>query len=142
MIWVMGAIVLLLILTQAGSSTKGTGLSSMSNVSSAVQTIAQGIATAEGYYDGPGVIPYDNNNPGDIKVNGVIATYPDIQTGWNALYNQIQLMLDGRSSVYNPNMSISQVGQLWTGGDNATGWSDTVAGVIGVTPDTQLNQVS
>lgn len=111
-------------------------------VSAVVQSLAQGIATAEGYYDGPGVIPYDRNNPGDIKVNGVIATYPTIQDGWNALYHQVQLMLYGGSSVYNPSMSISDVAQLWTGGDNPTGWAQTVAGVVGVDPSTALNQLA
>ena len=112
------------------------------SVSSAVQAIAQGIATAEGYYNGPGVIPYDNNNPGDIKVGGVIATYPTAQDGWNALYHQIELMVSGQSSVYSPSMSISDVAQLWTGGDNPTGWAQTVAGVVGVDPSTPLEQIA
>lgn len=112
-------------------------------LSSTVQAIAQAIATAEGYYVGPGVIPYDRNNPGDIRgSDGQISTYSSAADGWNALYNQINLILSGQSHNYTPDMTIAQIAQIYTGADNASSWASTVASQLGVSVDTPISEVS
>lgn len=65
---------------------------------SLTDTLAQGIATFEGFFK-PGTLAQRNNNPGNLRAGvGQIGTdpngyaiFPDVQTGWNALYNQISL---------------------------------------------------
>lgn len=65
---------------------------------SLTDTLAQSIATMEGFFQ-PGTLAQRNNNPGNLRAgagqigrdaNG-FAIFPDVQTGWNALYNQISL---------------------------------------------------
>lgn len=65
---------------------------------SLTDTLAQGIATFEGFFK-PGTLAQRNNNPGNLRAgvgqtgtdaNGY-AIFPDVQTGWDALYNQIAL---------------------------------------------------
>jgi hypothetical protein len=98
------------------------------------------IATAEGYQNGAGVIPYDYNNPGDITdgsstygsgTNG-ITTFPTAEVGWQALYNKLQNIISGGSSTYPSDWSWTQVGNLWAGGD--ANWATNVAQYLGVDP--------
>lgn len=63
---------------------------------SLTESIAQAIATMEGFYK-QGSIAQRQNNPGNLRswgsypvVNGY-AQFPDAQSGWNALYRQIDL---------------------------------------------------
>lgn len=129
--------------TQPGAGSTPAPSPQTGGVSSTVQAIAQAIATAEGYYVGPGVIPYDRNNPGDIRgSDGQISTYSTPADGWNALYNQISLILSGQSHNYTPDMSISQIAQIYTGADNASSWASTVASQLGVSVDTPISEVS
>jgi hypothetical protein len=59
--------------------------------------IASAIAQMEGY-NTPGTLAARNNNPGNLRsgpgqtgTSGGFAVFPDPQTGWNALDNQVQL---------------------------------------------------
>jgi hypothetical protein len=119
------------------------------NTSAQVQAIAQAIAAAEGY--GPaGNIPTKANNPGDLCMGdqgqGVITSsggekitvYSSAQAGWNALYNQINLWINGGSRYYNVNMTWVQIGATWAG--PGTPWAANVAAALGVDPNSTLAQ--
>ena len=111
-----------------------------------VQQFAQAIASAEGY-GVAGAIPTLANNPGDLELgdlgNGTlgegITVFSTIANGWAALYNQVGLMFSGKSKVYAPSMSISQVGNSYSGGD--PNWAINVAAFLGVTTDTTLQSL-
>lgn len=116
--------------------------------STAVQKISKGIAKAEGFYV-QGSIAQRANNPGDLERGdigyGTISgktIYPSAGQGWNALYVQVQAMLNGTSAYYNPSMSISEIAPIYTGNDNATAWAQNVADSVGVDPDTQIGQIT
>lgn len=133
-----GAILLLIgaafLLFGGGSLLTGPGGSSSDPL---VQALANAIATAEGFFVS-GTTPQIQNNPGDLETNGVINTYPTAQDGWNALYNQVQMMLYGGSAYYDPSMTIAQVGQIYANGD--PNWANNIATTLGVTTDTTLQQ--
>ena len=104
-----------------------------------VQYLAEAIARAEGFYVA-GSLPQRQNNPGALKLGGVfIALYPDADSGWTALYNQVDLMLTGRSAYYNSSMTFSQIAQIYTGGDNAETWAFIVSNTLGLTPANTLD---
>jgi len=95
---------------------------------SLLQALGMGIATGEGYFQ-TGTLPNRQNNPGDVKVGGVLATFqPDTfdnplpNGGWAALYHQLNLNLNGSSHVYDLGMSLRQMCATWTGlTDNGSG---------------------
>lgn len=110
-----------------------------------VNALANAIAKAEGA--NPSI-----NNPGDLtsgdvpsgSITGVfnsagVVIISDLQTGWDALTQKLENILNGNSSVYSPDMTISQLAQTYTGGDNADAWASTVSSELGVTPDTTLS---
>ena len=107
-----------------------------------VRAIAVAIATAEGYYVERS-LPRRLNNPGALKdpISGQFRKFDTPEAGWFALYAQIERILNNRSMYYNTNMTIRQIAQIWTGGDNPDGWARTVARKLGVSPDTPINQV-
>ena len=76
---------------------------------------AESIAYAEGY-GVPGAIPTVRNNPGDLKLtgDGSITTFPTVQAGWDALYHQLEIMRDGTSSYYRPDMRLIDMARIWT----------------------------
>lgn len=111
-----------------------------------MSTLAQAIANAEGYGQ-PGAIPTQTNNPGDLKIGDVgngtingITVFGSQQSGMDALNNQINLMTSGKSSVYTPNETLSQIGDTWSGGD--PNWAKNVASSLGVSTSTPLSNVS
>ena len=113
---------------------------------STVQKIAKAIAKAEGFYV-QGSLPQRAHNPGDIEegdkgyglINGKTVFASDSQ-GWQALYNQVQAILDGKSAYYFPSMTIAQIGNIYSGGD--PNWGQNVADELGVDIDTPIGQVS
>ncbi len=114
------------------------------------QNLANGIATAEGY-NVPGSIPDVANNPGDLKLGDIgygvqsngVTNFPNADAGFTALNNQVQLIQSGNSKAgYTTDMSINQVAQLYTGGDNPTGWAATVAKTAGVDPNSNFSQTA
>ena len=102
------------------------------------------IATAEGYQDGPGAIPYDYNNPGDITDDASqygstaagITTFPSAEVGWQALYDKVSNLVAGESSVYPADWSWEQVGAVWANGD--ANWARNAAAYLGIDPSTTL----
>ena len=107
-----------------------------------VQTFAGAIAFAEGYWDANGNIlvnnrPAKNNNPGDFLgvgdagSDGLYAVYSTSQAGWNRLYQQLQLIVNGKSRYYNLGMTIEQMAQVWTATQQEA-WASNVAFFLGV----------
>lgn len=87
------------------------------------------------------------NNPGDLKPPGwtgptfgpgKIAIFASPSEGLQRLYFQLQLIANNYSRVYNTDMSILQMADKWTGGDNPQGWAETVANRLGTTPDANI----
>jgi hypothetical protein len=111
-----------------------------SPTSDIIQTFANAIAVAEGFFIA-GSRPQRTNNPGDIN----LATYGSVQEGWQALYNQVYLMFYGGSQYYNPSQTIAQVGYIYADGAHdptgASNWASNVASALGVTTDTTLQQL-
>ena len=104
-----------------------------------INAIASAIASAEGY-GVSGAKPTVTNNPGDIgNYPGHTTIFEDAQAGWDALTNQIELIFSGSSAHYSPDMTIAQVGQIYSGGD--PNWAINVASRLGVSPNTPLNQI-
>lgn len=111
-----------------------------------VQRFAEAIAYAEGYR--PGTLPYRNNNPGDLKVSAVPSVGKDAQghlifatpeDGWRALRRQIEIIIEGRSSVYTLDMTIKAMGEKYA--EWASNWSSNVAGKLGVSESVSLRSV-
>src|SRR6266481_1214960 len=82
---------------------------------SLTESIAQAIATMEGFFNS-GTIAQRQNNPGNLRswgnypVVGGYVQFPDADTGWNALYTQVdknigrgltlQEFFGGKTGVY------------------------------------------
>lgn len=120
--------------------------------STAVQKIAKAIAQAEGFYV-QGSIPQRAHNPGDLERgdigHGTIAgktIYPADSQGWQALYNEVQMMLDNSSAHYAPTDSIQDVADEYVNGGNntedSTAWAQNVADALEVDASTPIGQVS
>ena len=125
------------------------GLGAAANVTA----IANAIAYAEGYYapgqpgvvNSPSVAPVRNNNPCDLFSGGSLASYSTIDAGWSACDNQINLMLDGGSSYYTPDESISQIAATYapaSAGNVPSNWANIVASQLGLSPSQPLTAVS
>lgn len=112
---------------------------------SSIATIAAAIAQAEGAGN-PSAIPARANNPGDLELGDIgygtltaaggnqITVFPSQAAGEAALEAQINKMVSGSSTVYQPNMTISQAGAIYSGG--SSNWAQNVASYLGVDPDT------
>jgi hypothetical protein len=111
-----------------------------------VQAIAQAIAKAEGF--GPsGAIPTKCNNPGDLCLGDFglgtitssggekITVFSSVQDGWNHLYSQIQMWINGTSKYINPQMTWAQIGMKYAG---APIWAINVARNLGVDVNSTL----
>lgn len=152
-----GGLILLLAIFGVGAYllfTNGGALLGMAS-SALVESIATAIATAEGWYV-QGSIPQQANNPGDLadpnfslnlsgdtgqRIGSAgIVVFDSAQSGWQALYNQVNLMLSGNSGVYSPSMTIAQVGQIYSGGD--PNWAANVAKALGVSTTTTLAELN
>lgn len=107
---------------------------------SLTDTLAQSIATMEGFFQ-PGTLAQRNNNPGNLRAGaGQIGTdangfaiFPDVQTGWNALYNQISLD-SGRG------LDLSQFISKYAppSENNTSNYLSYLTGQLGVSADTPL----
>ena len=110
----------------------------------AVGALAHAIAVAEGS-------PSDWNNPGDLtegdasgyqlqtdadgnllKNSAGVVRFANLADGVNALYRKLQHIQDGISRVYSQGLSLAQFAQIYTGGDNASSWANTVANLLGL----------
>lgn len=109
-----------------------------------VQNFARAIARAEGFYVN-GAIPQRANNPGNLKLSGYptingISVFDSVDQGWAALYNQLQLIIEGRSRFYNLDMTIKEMGDTWEA-DPGDAWAINVADSMGVNVSSPLWQV-
>ena len=98
------------------------------------------IASAEGA-NIAGSNPDRLNNPGDIsdgfKTYGGethsgsnVTKFPNKETGWQWLYNKVQNIQNGNSTVYSPDMTWIQIAQKWAG--DWTSWVTNVSAFLGV----------
>ena len=115
-------------------------------VESRVESLAHAIAKAEGFGI-PGALPTRAKNPGDMKLgdlgNGLLngkTVFATAQDGWNALFNQIKLIIAGRSGYYNVDNTFSEMARTWTAGDNYQSWANTVTAELGVSQSTRLRE--
>ncbi len=122
-----------------------------------VERIARAIAKAEGFFATDplgGVVgatrPQRNNNPGDLTVDltgkrigwdGPFVRYASEADGWEALYAQVEKMLDGTSKVYKPGDTIDEVARKYTTTGQES-WASIVANDLGATVDTPLNELA
>lgn len=112
--------------------------------SDAIGRFADAIADAEGF-GVAGAVPTRANNPGDLALGGNtigagITVFPTLEDGWNALYNQLVLIRDRRSSRYTPEMTIADMGARYAPGDAYT-WASNVARGLGVPASTQIGSL-
>lgn len=106
-----------------------------------IVTFADAIAHAEGY--GPvGNVPTRANNPGDLSKGDFgdtgkyliagdgeqVIQYATAQDGFNALYEKLQNIADGNSSVYSPSMTIAQMAAKYAG--NSQVWAANVTAYL------------
>jgi hypothetical protein len=107
-----------------------------------ISSFSNAVAGAEGYGASSTNLPTSTNNPGDIGTtgNGTVAGYATPEAGWAALDSQVSKMFTGTSKIYNPNMTIAQVGNAYSNGD--PNWAVNVANKLGVSPDTTLAQLA
>lgn len=111
--------------------------------SATVKRIAEAIARAEGYYV-EGSIPNVRNNPGDLRWGTTEITYfATPEDGWNALYQQVEKMLSGNSSLYRPDMTIEEIARIYAGPDpsDQENWKNNVSQALGVSPNTKLMEI-
>lgn len=108
---------------------------------------AEAIAIAEGYYDGD-TVPRRANNPGALKLGepaigaaggNRITAFTTAAEGWDRLYRQLRLIVEGRSAHYTLSSTIEQMGLTWSGGDR--NWAVNVAAVLNVPTSAQLGTV-
>lgn len=119
----------------------------MSDPSPQELALARAIAKAEGYGI-PGAIPTLARNPGDLclgdKGLGVlgegITVFATVVEGWSELYAEVQLMLSGRSHIYSPQLTLTQVGMRYSGGN--PDWAKNVAAALGVDESITLAQLA
>lgn len=111
-----------------------------------IWNICRAIAFAEGAYI-PGSVPDRLNNPGDISDGASlfrqeghsgsnVTVFPDKSTGWQWLYDKVSNAASGKSSVYSPQMTWTQIAQKWAG--NWQAWVSNVSSYLGVDPNSTL----
>lgn len=110
-----------------------------------IKTFAGAIGVAEGF----GIahaIPTQAHNPGDLVLGDKgfgtlgaeqITIFQDDDTGRNALYHQLNLIVNGLSHVYTLDMSIRDMANKWTA-TQPDAWANNVARELGVSPDTVI----
>jgi hypothetical protein len=116
--------------------------------SQAIIDLGNAIAGAEGFGK-PGDIPTNAHNPGDLVIPNwkgatlgaeKISVFASDDEGWARLRHQLQLIVDGKSHVYNLDMTILQMANKWTRTDPAV-WANNVATAIGVTVAVTLRAI-
>lgn len=120
-----------------------------------LQSLADAITNVEG---GPGNLNFRNNNPGNLKFAGQpgatgadpsngFAIFPDMATGNQALLNQLNKDVSQNSSLTLTQYFAKYLGQsnylqpAVTNQGNPFTYASSVAGKLGVSPDTTLGQL-
>lgn len=109
-----------------------------------VVRLAKAIAMAEGSnpaWCNPGDMTYAHGHPtkGTVNADGVL-WFCNVDDGWDALYHEVSLMLNGRSHVYNLTNTLQQVGLKYSNGNSD--WAKNVAAYLGVDESTTLAQLA
>lgn len=144
-------VVLFFTIAAASASTQGGGDTPMlvSSPSAKVKFFAGAIAFAEGFWDKFQNVhassrPARNNNPGDFLGNGDAgqddggyAVYSTLEKGWERLYGQLQMIIDGTSHNYVLSETISDMAYTYTS-TQQDAWAENAASFLGVTRDTVL----
>lgn len=119
------------------------------NWSDQTKKLAWAISKAEGFGT-PGAIPTTANNPGDLTFadgfptegransEGVLK-FVNLADGWQALYHQCDLMLSGKSKVYQLNDTLADVAIKYAHDPN---WGVNVAAALGVPVTTTLAELN
>ena len=114
-----------------------------------INDLATAISHAEGFGI-RGTIPSRYHNPGDLKAHPDSAplagqvrlgkaghiVFKDDEAGKAALRDYILKMVDGRSSHFHPNMTLSQVARIYA--EDWRPWVKAVCSELGVPPTTTL----
>lgn len=94
--------------------------------------------------------PQRNNNPGNVKRGGIadkLATgtddqghlvFPDAQTGFRALGQDLSAKIQGKSSRVPKDPTIAQIGKVYAEDPN---WAKSVARILGVSPSAKASSV-
>lgn len=144
-----GAALILFGLVGAAVILLAVGDSIDSSGSPQVQTIAQAIATAEGFFVSGSRASRDHN-PGDmtqdlvgkgIGMDGPFVVFASDQDGWANLYAQINKWLRGESSNATAESTISDLSRFYTT-DNQASWAMNVANAAGVSIDTPIGEIA
>ena len=99
-----------------------------------------------------GNLPQRNNNPGNVKSGGLkevdaMATgtdsqghliYPTPEAGFEALIRDVQAKVSGNSKYLQANPTLAQLGSVYAEDPN---WSNSVAKILGVTPETKTQTI-
>ena len=146
---VIGAVIII-VLAVSSKSQASTGVLDFMSIpngnltpTGGVLAMADAIAREEGFYS-PGSLPSRAHNPGDLTEGdfgdtGIYMTsssgariivFPDDQSGWDALYRKLENIANGGSSVYSPDMTLSQLAAKWTTTQQSS-WASNVANSIG-----------
>ena len=119
------------------------------NWSDQTRKLAYAISKAEGFGT-PGAIPTTANNPGDLTFAGGFPTqgfanaervlkFVNLADGWQALYHQCDLMLSGKSHVYQLTDTLAGVAMKYANDPN---WGVNVAAALGVPVTTTLAELN
>ncbi len=120
-----------------------------------VHQFAGAIAFAEGYWDRAGNVLANNiparfNNPGDLgpgdapgyrsefHAGSNVVMFPDVVTGWAALYEKLRRIFEGRSNVYSLDDTIAEMASKYAG--DSANWSRNVSAYLAVPETTTLRQ--
>ena len=119
-------------------------------LTSAIQLFAEGIALAEGFYV-TGSRAARNHNPGNLTkditgtavgMDGMFVVYANDSDGWTALKRQVEKILTNASSIYNSQMTLRQISQLYASTSPPSeqlAWSINVASKLGIDIDTPVS---
>lgn len=102
--------------------------------------LAAAIANNEGYGTPEAVTINAYNNPGSITdSSGSLIQYQSLEDGAAALENQVNKMVYGGSSVYDPSMTLDQAAPIYTnnGSNAAQNWASS----LGVPTSTTLGDL-
>ena len=116
----------------------------------AIQSFAEGIALAEGFFVA-GSRAARNHNPGNLTVDtigvaigndGMFVIYASDADGWDALRQQVRLILTNASQIYNSDMTLRQIGEKYASTstpDEQLYWAVNVASKLGIDIDTPVS---
>lgn len=113
-----------------------------------LQDFAHAIARTEGFY-AKGSLPNRLHNPGDIRSRlrhaypGQVGLYhgyvifKNDQSGWFALYTQIQKVIHGTSRFYTQGMTMAQIAKVYA---TSPQWPRTLCKILKITPATTFEE--